>query len=52
MVEEMKKDPEKMKELEKAMELMKDKEFQEKVKQYANDPEGMKKLIEEFKDKV
>lgn len=52
MVEEMKKDPEKMKELEKAMELMKDKEFQEKVKKYANDPEGMKKLIEEFKDKV
>jgi len=52
MVEDMKKDPEKMKELEKAMELMKDKDFQEKVKQYANDPEGMKKLIEEFKDKV
>lgn len=52
MVEDMKKDPEKMKELEKAMELMKDKEFQEKVKKYANDPEGMKKLIEEFKDKV
>ena len=52
MVEEMKKDPEKMKELEKAMELMKDKDFQEKVKQYANDPQGMKKLIEEFKDKV
>jgi len=52
MVEEMKKDPEKLKELEKAMELMKDKDFQEKVKQYANDPEGMKKLIEEFKDKV
>lgn len=52
MVEEMKKDPEKMKELEKAMELMKDKDFQEKVKKYANDPEGMKKLIEEFKDKV
>jgi len=22
------------------------------VKKYANDPEGMKKLIEEFKDKV
>ena len=41
-----------MKELEKAMELMKDKDFQEKVKKYANDPEGMKKLIEEFKDKV
>eukprot|EP00286_Rhodomonas_abbreviata_P009108 CAMPEP_0181317734 /NCGR_PEP_ID=MMETSP1101-20121128/16628_1 /TAXON_ID=46948 /ORGANISM="Rhodomonas abbreviata, Strain Caron Lab Isolate" /LENGTH=450 /DNA_ID=CAMNT_0023425151 /DNA_START=9 /DNA_END=1361 /DNA_ORIENTATION=- len=52
MVEEMKKDPEKMKELEKAMELMKDKEFQEKVKQYANDPAGMSKLIEEYKDKV
>lgn len=52
MVEEMKKDPEKLKELEKAMELMKDKDFQDKVKQYANDPEGMKKLIEEFKDKV
>jgi hypothetical protein len=34
------------------MELMKDKDFQEKVKQYANDPQGMKKLIEEFKDKV
>jgi len=52
MVEDMKKDPAKMKELEKAMELMKDKDFQEKVKKYANDPEGMKKLIEEFKDKV
>ena len=51
------------------MELMKDKDFQEKVQkvkdgreehaseltlllQYAKDPEGMKKLIEEFKDKV
>eukprot|EP00288_Rhodomonas_lens_P003238 CAMPEP_0177720908 /NCGR_PEP_ID=MMETSP0484_2-20121128/16864_1 /TAXON_ID=354590 /ORGANISM="Rhodomonas lens, Strain RHODO" /LENGTH=484 /DNA_ID=CAMNT_0019233177 /DNA_START=20 /DNA_END=1474 /DNA_ORIENTATION=+ len=52
LVEEMKKDPEKMKELEKAMELMKDKEFQEKVKKYANDPEGMSKLIEDYKDKV
>jgi hypothetical protein len=30
-VEEMKKDPEKMKELEQAMELMKDPEFQKKV---------------------
>jgi len=52
MVEEMKKDPEKMKELEKAMELMKDPDFQEKVKKYANDPAGMSKLIEEYKDKV
>jgi len=52
MVEEMKKDPEKMKELEKAMELMQNKEFQEKVKKYAQDPQGMQKLIEEYKDKV
>jgi len=52
MVEEMKKDPEKMKELEQAMELMKDPEFQKKVKEYAKDPEGMKKLMEEYKDKI
>lgn len=33
MVDEMKKDPEKLKELEQAMELMKDPEFQKKVGQ-------------------
>mmetsp|Transcript_36493 Transcript_36493/g.86419 ORF Transcript_36493/g.86419 Transcript_36493/m.86419 type:complete len:410 (+) Transcript_36493:74-1303(+) len=52
MVEEMKADPEKRKELEQAMALMQDKDFQEKVKLYAQDPEGMQKLIEEYKDKV
>lgn len=49
LVEEMKKDPEKMKELEEAMKLMQDPEFQKKVKQYASDPDGLKKLMEEYK---